>query len=128
MTPRNTKFYLKHAYSHLPPEVANNVSSVPAVYMMLLCGGDGYPQPSYVVKVNGVEVSTTVYFPYQRNGDGYTRWADIPKSSLATNADSYLSCTPRFGLEDGPTATLTLKVVGTCCFLLTALLFMNFHI
>ena len=112
MTPRNTKFYLRQGDA-IQGVVANNAAYAPDLNKAILCGGDGYPQPSYSVKVNDKDVTTTSYLPYQNNGDRFTSWGSIPNSAFTANGHYSLSCTPQFDMVDGPTFTLTIKVIGS---------------
>ena len=117
VTARNSKFYLRQGDA-IQGEVANNAAYAPDANKAILCGGDGYPQPSYSVQVNDKDITTTGYLPYQNNGDRFTRWRSIPNSAFTANGHYLLSCTPQFGTVDGPTVMLTIKVIGTSSFLL----------
>ena len=106
MTPGNLKFYLRQGDA-VQGEVANNAAYAPDSNKAILCGGDGYPQPSYSVTVNDKDFATTVYLPYQSNGDRFTRWGSIPNSAFTANGDYSLSCIPQFGLIDVPKLNIT---------------------
>ena len=128
VNPRNTKFYLREGnqFREIQGELEGAAYS-PDENKSILCGSDGYPQPSYIVKLNEIRVSTESYSPYQSNGDRYTRWAAIPNSAFPRNAYYSLSCKPRFGKLEGPTAKLHLRVSGTNSFLQCFLLDIDGH-
>ena len=107
---RNTKFYLKNG--EIISLLQNQAEFTPEMTKSIACGADGYPLPSYTVKVETTTVVTADYNPYQKYGDSNTRWALFTptQASFSTSGSVTIYCTPSQSGAAGSPISITLKV------------------